>query len=131
MGRKPDPVRILHGTTIPYLHRPDLDRANACLDFPRLRMTVPDDPITAVRQLQVLHAGQKRRRLALDSLDKKLPGAAPQYAGQGIVDLFGLTKPEDAASLVRGVSLSLRGSGRLDTRRDTPPIHPVITHFPA
>ena len=40
-----------------------------------------------------------------------------------------LTKPNNTAILVHGVSLSLRGSGRLDTRLDTPPIsyrhHPV------
>ena len=57
-----------YGATIPYLHRPDLDRANACLNLSRGRMTVPGDPITAVRKLQVLHAGQKSRRLAFDSL---------------------------------------------------------------
>src|SRR6266536_795780 len=39
------------------------------------------------------------------------------------------SKPSTRPSLVHGVSLSLRGSGRLDTRLDTPPIsfrhHPV------
>jgi hypothetical protein len=47
----------------------------------------------------------------------------------GFVDLVGLTKGNNIASLVHGVSLSLRGSGRLDTRLDTPPIsgrhHPL------
>ena len=50
---------------------------------------MPDDPIAAVRKLQVLHAGQKRRRLAFDSLHQKLPGAGPQNIGQGIVDSSG------------------------------------------
>jgi hypothetical protein len=42
---------------------------------------------------------------------------------RGIIDLVRLTKPDNTtAILVLGVSLSLRGSGRLDTRFDTPPI---------
>src|SRR6185295_14692431 len=52
-----------------------------------------------------------------------------QNIGQWIVDIVGLTKGNNIASLVHGVSLSSRGSGRLDTRLDTPPIsfrhHPV------
>ncbi|MEH2475582.1 hypothetical protein V1281_003243 [Nitrobacteraceae bacterium AZCC 2161] len=39
-----------------------------------------------------------------------------------IVDLVGLTKRDNLGSLIRGVSLSLRGSGGLDARLDTPPI---------
>jgi hypothetical protein len=62
-------------------------------------------------------------------LREKLPGTQTQDAGQGIIDLIRLTKPDNAAILFHGVSLSLRGSGRLDTRLDTPPIsyrhHPV------
>ena len=53
----------------------------------------------------------------------------PTGTGQGIVDFIGLTKTYNIAILVHGISLSLRGSGRLDTRLDTPPIshrhHPV------
>jgi hypothetical protein len=33
-----------------------------------------------------------------------------------------VTKTNNIAILIHGVSLSLRGSGRLDTRLDTPPI---------
>lgn len=33
-------------------------------------------------------------------------------------------------SLAHRTPLSLRGSGRLDTRLDAPPSQPVITHFP-
>jgi hypothetical protein len=58
-----------------------------------------------------------------------LPGARSKDIRQGIIDLVGLTKPNNTAILVYGVSLSLRRSGRLDTRLDTPPIsyrhHPV------
>ena len=53
----------------------------------------------------------------------------PPGTGQGIVDFIGLTKTYNIAILVHGISLSLRGSGRLDTRLDTPPIsfrhHPL------
>ena len=73
--------------------------------------------------------GEERLGLHLDSLREKLPGTRTQDAGQGIIDLVGLTKPDNTAILFHGVSLSLRGSGRLDTRLDTPPIlyrhHPV------
>jgi hypothetical protein len=47
---------------------------------------------------------------------------------QGIVNLTGLTKANNADSLVHGVSLSLRGSGRLNTRLDTP--HSSNRHHP-
>src|SRR6202035_1292003 len=60
---------------------------------------------------------------------KKPPRTRSQDNRQWIVDLVGMTKRDNVASLVHGVSLSLRGSGRLDTRLDTPPIsfrhHPV------
>src|SRR6185436_5278925 len=57
-------------------------------------------------------------------------GTRTQDAGQRVIDRVGLTKPDNTAILFHGVSLSLRGSGRLDTRLDTPPIsdrhHPVF-----
>ena len=90
---------------------------------------MPDDAAATVRQLEILHGGEERLGLHLDSLREKLPGTRTQDAGQGIIDLVRLTKPDNTAILFHGVSLSLRGSGRLDTRLDTPPIlyrhHPV------
>jgi len=65
--------------------------------------------------------------LQLDSLCEKPLGAGPQHIRQGIVDLVGLTKPDDFGICVHRVSLSLRGSGRLDTRPDST----VVTQFPA
>ncbi|WP_210252278.1 hypothetical protein, partial [Microvirga tunisiensis] len=73
--------------------------------------------------------------LDLNSLGQQLASASPQNIGQGIVNRVGLTKADNVGSLVRGVSLSRRGSGRLDTRLDTPPFshrhHPVsaIAHM--
>src|SRR5207253_955314 len=69
-----------------------------------------------------LHRGKKRLDFDLHCLRQKLPCASTQNIRQWIVDLVGLTKGNNIASLVHGVSLSLRGSGRLDTRLDTPPI---------
>src|ERR1039458_7672022 len=92
-------------------------------------VTMPDDAVAAVRQLEILHGGKERPGLHLDSLRKQLPGAGSKDICQGIVDIVRLTKPDNTAILIHGVSLSLRGSGRLDTRLDTPPIsyrhHPV------
>jgi hypothetical protein len=104
-----------------------LDRLR--LDRPCGTVTVPDETVATVGKLQVLHCGEKRRGLDLDSLRKQLPRTRSQDIRQWIVDLVGLTQGDNLASLVHGVSLSSRGSGRLDTRLDTPPIsfrhHPV------
>src|ERR1035441_504872 len=90
---------------------------------------MPDDAAATVRQFEILHGGEEHLGLAVGSLSKQLPGARSKDIRQGIIDLVGLTKPNNTAILVHGVSLSLRGSGRLDTRLDTPPIsyrhHPV------
>ena len=83
---------------------------------------MPDNTVATVGKLQVLHCGEKRLGFDLDSLRKQPPSTRSQDIGQWIVDFLGLTKPDNVDSVVYGVSLSLRGSGRLDTRLDTPPI---------
>ncbi len=98
--------------------------------------TVNDfDTGAPIGKLQILHRGKKRLDFDLDGLRQKLPRTSSQNIGQWIVDLVGLTKRNNLASLVHGVSLSLRGSGRLDTRLDTPPIsfrhHPGSRIAPA
>ena len=111
------------------LHSGDLDRTDPGLDGALGSMTMPHKTVATVRQLEVLHRREKHLGLQLDSLRKKLPRTRSQDIRQWIVDLVGLTKADNVAILVHGVSLSLRGSGRLDTRLDTPPIsfrhHPV------
>ena len=86
---------------------------------------MPHDTGAPVGQLQILHHGKKRLDFDLHGLRQKLP----QNIGQWIIHIVGLTKGNNIASLIHGVSLSLRGSGRLDTRLDTPPIsfrhHPL------
>jgi len=111
------------------LETTDFDGADPRLDRPHWTMAVPHEAVAAVGKLQALHRGEKRLGFHLDSLRKQLPSTRSQNIRQWIVDLIGLTQWDNVAMLVHGVSLSLRGSGRLDTRLDTPPIsfrhHPV------
>ncbi|MGY2843516.1 hypothetical protein ACVIWU_006607 [Bradyrhizobium sp. USDA 4509] len=93
---------------------------------------MPHDTGASVGKLQFLHRGKKGLDFHLDSLCQKLPRTGAQDIGQWIIDLVGLTKRDNVASLVYGLSLSLRGSGRLDTRLDTPPIsvrHPPLSRI--
>jgi hypothetical protein len=72
-------------------------------------VTVPDNTIATVGKLQVLHAGKKRISLEFNRLRKKPPRTGSQDIRQWIVDLIGMTKPDNVAILFHGVSLSLRG----------------------
>jgi len=83
---------------------------------------MPHDAAATVRQLESLHGGEEFFGLHLDSPREKLSGTRTQDAGQRIIDRVGLTESDNTAIIFHGVSLSLRGSGRLDTRLDTPPI---------
>src|ERR1019366_855466 len=91
-------------------------------------MTVANNTISPISKPEVLHLGKKHLGLQLDSLREQLSRARSQDIGQGIIDLVGVTKTYNIAILIHGVSLSLRGSGRLDTRLDTPPIS--LRHHP-
>jgi hypothetical protein len=75
--------------------------------------------------------GEESLGLDLNSLREKLPSASSKDICQWIIDLAGLAKWNNVANLFHGVSLSLRGSGRLDTRLDRRLSHSVITQFPA
>ena len=127
--REANPLAIAGRRAIPNLHSGDLDSADPRLDRPHRAVTVPHQAVAAVRKLQALHRGEKRLGFHLDSLRKQLPRTRSQDIRQWIVNLVGLTQWHNVAILVHGVSLSSRGSGRLDTRLDTPPIsfrhHPV------
>src|SRR5258707_15831359 len=85
-------------------------------------MTMPHDAAATVRQFEILQGLEEHRSLQLDCLREKLSGTRTQNAGQRIIERVRLTKSDNTAILFHGVSLSLRGSGRLDTRLDTPPI---------
>src|SRR6202030_4554040 len=126
---KTNPLAVAGRPAIAKLHPIDVDGTDSRLDRPRRAMTMPDDTVAPVRKLQILHRGEESLGLDLNSLRQKLPRTSSKNIRQWIVDLVGMTKGDNVANLFHGVSLSLRGSGRLDTRLDTPPIsfrhHPV------
>src|SRR3954454_13411794 len=76
-------------------------------------MAVPHQAVAAVGKLQALHCEEKRLGLHLDCLRKQLPRTRSQDIRQWIVALVGLTQRDNVDILAHGVSLSLRGSGRL------------------
>src|SRR4051794_2255048 len=76
-------------------------------------MAVPHQAVAAVGKLQALHCEEKRLGLHLDCLRKQLPRTRSQDIRQWIVELVGLTQRDNVDILAHGVSLSLRGSGRL------------------
>lgn len=115
---------------VPNLRPRHLDRADAGRNRSRPALTMPHDTSAAVGKLQIIHRGKKCLDFDLDGLRQKLPRTSAQNIGQWIIDLVGLTKLENVASLVDGVSLSLRDSGRLDTASIRRLSHAVITHFP-
>src|SRR6516162_6809165 len=84
-------------------------------------MAVPHYAVAAVRQLQVLPLGDEGISFGNQYLRQHSPGAFTCDFSQGIVDRFGLTEWDDGAISRHGVSLLSGGSGRLDTRLDTPP----------
>src|ERR1700761_3093238 len=84
-------------------------------------MAVPHDAIAAIRQLQVLPLGDEGVGLSNQNLCQHSAGAFTSHFSQWIVDRFRLTEWDDGAISRHGVSLLSGGSGRLDTRLDTPP----------
>jgi len=132
---EPDPLAVAGSPAIPNLHPGNLDGTDPRLDRAFGTMTVPDNTVPPISKLEVLHGGEKRLRFQLDRLREQLSRTGSQDIRQWIIDLVRVTKPYNIASLVHGVSLSLRGSGRLDTRLDTPPIshrhHPVSCIAPS
>src|SRR5262249_37601245 len=65
--------------------------------------------------------GNERIGLRDQHLGEHSAGAFTRDFGQGIVDSFRLTERNDGGISRHGVSLLSGGSGRLDTRLDTPP----------
>src|SRR5882757_7075239 len=84
-------------------------------------MAVPHDAVAAIRQLQVLPSGNEGVGLSNQDLRQHSPRTFTCNFGQWIVDRFRLTERDDGAISRHGVSLLSGGSGRLDTRLDTPP----------
>jgi len=95
----------------------------------RRTMPMPNETVTSVSKLQILRRGKERFGLQLYRLGTKLPRTRPQGVHQRIFDLIRLTKPDNVAILIHGVSFPSGDSGGLITIPDTPPFssrhHPV------
>src|ERR1700704_1328091 len=74
--REANPLAAAGRSAIPNLHPLDLDGTNPRLDHPCRTVTVPDNTVATVGQLQVLHGVEKRLGLDLDSPRQQLPCAA-------------------------------------------------------
>jgi hypothetical protein len=81
------------------------------------------DAVAAIRQSQVLPHGGKGSGFGDQHLSQHSAGAFTCDFGQRIVDGLRLTECDDSGISRHGVSLLSGGSGRLDTRLDTPPFN--------
>ena len=90
---------------------------------------------TTVRKPQILHRAQEGVRLHLDSLSEQAVGAGAQHLDQGIVDVLGLTKPDDVGRcLHRRIALNERfWQARHPPRYAAfkPPSSPILPHSSA
>jgi hypothetical protein len=84
-------------------------------------MAVPHDAVATVGQFQVLPLGDEGIGFRNQHLGQHSAGAFTCNFGQWIIDSFRLTERDDSGISQHGVSLLSGGSGRLDTRLDTPP----------
>jgi hypothetical protein len=84
-------------------------------------MAVTHDAVAAIRQFQVLPHGDEGVGFGDQHLSQHPAGTFTCKFAQGIVDGVRLTKRDDGGISRHGVSLLSGGSGRLDTRLDTPP----------
>src|SRR5271157_3565209 len=84
-------------------------------------MAVPHDAVATVRQLQVLPLGDEGIGFRNQHLRQHSAGPFTGNFGQWIIDSFRLTERKNSGISQHGVSLLSGGSGRLDTRLDTPP----------
>src|ERR1700727_99819 len=73
-----------------------------------------------VAKLKADRAAREEAELVVDRWNRR-PSPFTCDFGQWIVDRFRLTERDDGAISRHGVSLLSGGSGRLDTRLDTPP----------
>jgi hypothetical protein len=79
------------------------------------------EPAFSIRQFQILPHGDKGIGLGNQHLGQHSAGAFSCKFTQWIVNRLRLTQRDDSGISRHGVSLLSGGSGRLDTRLDTPP----------
>jgi hypothetical protein len=84
-------------------------------------MAMTHHAVAAIRQLQALPQGDKGIDFGNQHLSQHSAGAFTGDFRQVIVGGLGLTERNDSDISRHGVSLLSGGSGRLDTRLDTPP----------
>ena len=76
--RKTGPGRRHARAAIPDLHPADRHRPDPRLDAPLRAVTMPDNPVTTIGKLEILHRGKELLGFHLDRLRKKPPGARTQ-----------------------------------------------------
>ena len=91
---------------------------------------MPDNPLTAIGKLEILHRGKESLGLEFDRLRKQPARAAAKDIRQWIIKLVGLTKANNVDSLVHGVSLLWRFGLASTTAPIRRPTQTVITQFP-
>ena len=84
-------------------------------------MAMAHDTVAAIRQFQILPHGDKGIGFGDQHLSQHAAGAFTCKFAQRIVDGLTLTERKNSGISRHGVSLLSGGSGRLDTRLDTPP----------
>jgi hypothetical protein len=92
---------------------------------------MPHKTIAPVGQLQIFHRCKEGFGFYFHRLRQKLPGSGAENTCKWIIDPFRLTKPNNVAIIIHGVSVSfLEIRVGLVTISDTPPIsarhHPVF-----
>ena len=58
---------------------------------------MPDNTVSSISKLEVLHEGEERLSFQLDSLREQLSRTRSQDIGQWIIDLVGVTKTYNIA----------------------------------
>ena len=84
-------------------------------------MAMAHDTVAAIRHFQILPHGDKGISFGDQHLSQHAAGAFTCKFAQWIVDGLTLTERKNSGISRHGVSLLSGGSGRLDTRLDTPP----------
>jgi hypothetical protein len=118
---KADFLLRAHVASVAHLGATDLDRPDPGLDCPMRPMAMTHDAVAAIWQFQILPHGDKAISFGDQHLSQHAAGAFTCKFAERIVDRLRLTEPDNSAISRHGVSLLSGGSGRLDTRLDTPP----------